>query len=69
MRSEDGGDGMTNFERWRENLDEETFIDVMLINCDGCPIPKEERTCSHHVIFGDDCEDVLREWCRREATE
>lgn len=58
---------MTNFERWRENLDEETFIDVMLINCDGCPIPKEERTCPHHVIFGDDCEDVLREWCRKET--
>jgi hypothetical protein len=50
-------------------MDEETFIDVMLINCDGCPIPKEERTCSHHVIFGDDCEDVLREWCRKEVTE
>ena len=60
---------MTNFERWRENLDEETFIDVMLINCDGCPIPKKERTCSHNVIFGGDCEDVLMEWCRKEVTE
>lgn len=60
---------MTNFEQYKANLTEEQFIDCMLLNCDACPIPKNERTCSCHVIFGDDCEDVLRGWIKKEVTE
>ncbi len=60
---------MTNFEQYKANLTEEQFIDIMLLNCDACPIQKDKRSCVRHVLFGDDCEDVLREWSKKGVTE
>ena len=60
---------MTNFEQYKANLTEEQFIDSMLLNCDACPIPKYKRNCARNMLFGADCEDVLREWIKKEVTE
>ena len=60
---------MTNFERYKETLKEQAFIDSMLLNCDGCPVPYNE--CIHYgkVTDGVECGDVLQEWCEKEVTE
>ena len=51
---------MTNFEKYKQDLTEEIFIDATILNCDGCPCfpcMEELPTC------GTECEEQLQKWC------
>ena len=55
---------MTNFELYKKTLRQEQFIEGMILNCKGCPVPK----CGFvgRTAQGITCEDVLKEWCDTE---
>ena len=55
---------MTNFELYKKTLRQEQFIEGMILNCKGCPVPK----CGFvgRTAQGITCEDVLKEWCDME---
>lgn len=59
---------MTNFEQYKENLQEQKLIDSMINNCDVCPIPYD-CPCYTNITEDIECEDVLRKWCESEAIE
>lgn len=57
---------MTNFERYKEELTQEQFINSMILNCDGCPV----YPCNDENITEDnglDCEEKLLSWCEEEV--
>lgn len=58
---------MTNFEQYVNSLTQDKFIDLMILNCDGCPVypccgDSEDTT----EVNGIDCEERLRNWCEGE---
>ena len=55
---------MTNFERLIVDLTVDKFIDMVLLNCDGCPAHDECRYCGE-IVDGFECSDTLEEWCNR----
>lgn len=57
---------MTNFERFKEDLTQEQFIDIVLLNCEECTV-KNCMAKEFGIIEGGDCEEVLIEWCERTA--
>ncbi len=52
---------MTNYEKYKENLTKDTFIESMILNCDGCPVSDCPYRC--HIAMGEDCEEQLTLWC------
>ena len=53
---------MTNYERYINELTEEKFIDLMILNCDACPI----YPCNIENLTEDnglDCYSRLKDWC------
>lgn len=60
---------MTNFERFRDTLTQDEFIEIMCLNCEYCPIVDNCGVAEKVVASGADCEEVLRPWCEREVTE
>jgi len=58
---------LTNFERYKKNLQKEDFIKGMHLNCKACPVQNcgfVGRT-SQNIT----CEGVLKEWCDTEVTD
>ena len=54
--------GKTNFQKYLDELDQNAFIQSMILNCDGCPAyPCDCDDCS-----GVECEDQLVKWCEEE---
>lgn len=55
---------MTNFEKLIVDLTVNSFIDMVLLNCNGCPAHNE---CQYYskTVDGFECSDTLEEWCNR----
>ena len=54
----------TNFERFKKDLTQDKFIDLMILNCDECPT---QDTCRYYgnTVTGCECAEVLESWCGR----
>lgn len=58
---------MTNYQKVLFEMDFNTFVSMMILNCDGCPYydcPLRASSAS-----GDECEEVLTEWLKQEVSE
>ena len=55
---------MTNFENYLNNLNQYTFINSMILNCDVCPV--EDCELRVGVVDGMMCEDALTAWCEED---
>lgn len=55
---------MTNFERYKQELTQEEFIQSMILNCDGCPV----YPCKYYggIVNGMEREEELERWCEEE---
>ena len=58
---------VTNFENYLTNLDQYTFINSMILNCDGCPV--EDCELRNDTVDGMMCEDTLTAWCEEDIGE
>ena len=56
---------MTNFEKYINNLTQNSFIQSMILNCDGCPV----YPCDSDDMptTGIECEEYLEQWCNEES--
>lgn len=57
---------MTKFDRFKEDLTKERFIDIAILNCEGCPAHDECQLREGPVIDGGQCEEVLSRGCDEE---
>lgn len=55
---------MTNFEKLIIDLTVDRFIDMVLLNCDGCPAHDECRYYGK-TVNGFECSTILEEWCNK----
>ena len=52
---------MTNLENYKNNLTEDDFIKLHILDCRECPL--KSKCC---IILRVDCEAALRRWCNKE---
>ena len=57
---------MNNFEKLKEELTRDRFIDMILFNCDECPV-KDECEYVDGTPDGGESSAVIEDWCAREA--
>lgn len=61
---------MTNFEKFLQNLTLDTFLNIMLNNCDSCPnYPCSVSEDSESSYMFNSCYFNLKDWCLTETGE
>ena len=56
---------ITNFEKFISEFTQEKFIDMMCLNCDGCPAYPCKENPDDMPVYGSECEEALKEWCEK----
>lgn len=54
---------MTKFEKFKENLTQDAFVDMMILNCGGCPAYPCWLDSDDMPVDGTQCAEALEEWC------
>lgn len=57
---------MTNFEKFKQNLKKERFINMLTMDCRFCPI-SEETNKNCYCLSRTDCQAKLNSWCDKEV--
>lgn len=58
---------MTNFDKFKKDMTKDFFIDIMLMNCDECPVTNcELRDTS---VYCEECSEILKKWCDENASD
>lgn len=58
---------MTKYDKFISLLTQEKFIDMMCLNCAGCPAYPCKGDEEGMPIDGIECEEELRKWCEQPA--
>ena len=62
-KSRGGEASMTKFEKFKENLTQDAFVDMMTLNCGGCPAYPCWLDPDDMPVDGTQCAEALEEWC------
>ncbi len=56
---------MTNYQKIMKEMDFQTFVDMMILNCDGCQ--NDECPLRNYCATGDECEEAMIDWLNQEV--
>lgn len=60
--------GMTNFEKYIQELTVERFVGSMILNCGECPA-HPCAVAGDQIATGTECQEILLMWCNAEQDD